>query len=104
MASGRPVRGIVLGSAISLAMDFTPIRLGCLPDEIVLRGGLLPKPVIVSNIRVVAGAPYLYLIKSNSVLCQFLAGQTSCKRPLVKTSVFETLQLARNTRFKALID
>ncbi len=85
-------------------MDFKPITLGCLPDEIVLRGGLLPKPLIVANVMVVAGAPYLYLVKSNPVLCKFLAGKSSCRRPLAKTMVFEDLKEARNTKFKALID
>lgn len=86
------------------AMDFQPVSLGLLPDEVVIRGGLLPKPMIVSNVKVVAGAPYLVLIKSSAVLCQFLAGKSSCKRPLVKTMVFETLLEARNTKFKELIE
>jgi hypothetical protein len=85
-------------------MDFQPVSLGLLPDEVVIRGGLLPKPMIVSNVKVVAGAPYLVLIKSSAVLCQFLAGRSSCKRPLVKTMVFETLLEARNTKFKELIE
>jgi hypothetical protein len=85
-------------------MDYQVVSLGLLPNEIVIRGGLLLKPVIVSNVSVVAGAHYLVLIKSNPVLCQFLAGQTSCKRPLVKTMVFETLQKARNTKFKELVE
>jgi hypothetical protein len=59
-------------SRLPRAIDFLPMALGCLPDEIVIRGGLLPKPVIAENVKVVDGFAFIYLAKSNPVLCKFI--------------------------------
>ena len=80
-----------------------PIALGCLPGELVLRGGLLPKPVILTNVKFVGNRPFLLLWKGHPAICKFLTGLSSCKRPLANSSVFESLQSLRNCKFQLLV-
>jgi hypothetical protein len=81
----------------------TPVAVGCLPGEVVIRGGMLSKPVILPNAKMVGDTPYIYLWKTHPVLCKFFSGKASCKRPLAGTLVFERLQKARNTKFQELV-
>ena len=73
-----------------------PVSVGCLPTELVLRGGYLKEPVVVSDLLVFEGLQYVTLYKVAPVLNKFLAGLASCKRPLAKSLLFETLAAKRN--------
>ncbi len=68
-----------------------------------LRGGLLPKPVILTNVKFIGGKPFLHLWKGHPAICKFLSGLSSCKRPLANSSVFEALQKLRNVKLQELV-
>lgn len=80
-----------------------PISLGCSPSELVLRGGLLPKPVILTNVKFIGDKPFLHLWKGHPAICKFLTGVSSCRRPLSNSSVFEALQKLKNVKFQDLV-
>ena len=67
-----------------------------LASEVVLRGGYLKDPAVLTRLRVVEGRHFLPLWKSCPVLNKFLTGQPSCRRPLAKSMVFEAVTDAKN--------
>jgi hypothetical protein len=80
-----------------------PVELGCLDTELVLRGGRLPEPLLLTGLRVVNGKQFVTLSKSNSVLNRFLSNSSTCKRPLAGTLVFEKLTKLRNDGYRQLL-
>lgn len=77
-----------------------PVCVGLHSSELVLRGGSLKEPEVLSGLRVVDGKPFLYLQQSNRVLCKFLTGRAACFRPLVTTSVVEELRRLRDQAYR----
>jgi hypothetical protein len=80
-----------------------PVALGCLATELVLRGGRLQEPLLLTGLRVVNGKQFITLSKSNYVLNRFLSKSSSCKRPLAGTLVFEKLTKLRNDGYQQLL-
>jgi hypothetical protein len=72
-----------------------PVALGLLPSEIVLRGGGLKKPTVLTDIEVVDSRPFFRLRKSDPVLSAFLGAGAPCRRAMAKTNVVEALCEAR---------
>jgi hypothetical protein len=78
------------------------VRIGCAEDELVLRGGFLPAPIVI-NVKVVADRKFIALSKSSVVLSQFLTGTAAYKKPLARTLFIERLSDARNAKVNAFI-
>ena len=71
--------------------------------EIVIRGGQMKKPTLITGLTCRDGKKYLYLWKNSNELSLCFAGQPACKRPLAKTMIFEKLAQARQTKRAALL-
>lgn len=72
--------------------------------EVVLRGGFLKGPVVVTGLTCVGGRMYLYLSKSNNVLLSnFFSKEPARNRPLAKTLMFERIAELRDAKYKALV-
>jgi hypothetical protein len=72
------------------------VSVGTSRHEIVLRGGFLAKPEVVTGIIEVHGMQFWRLAKQDSILNKFLTAGSLCKRPLANTSVIESLLMKRN--------
>jgi hypothetical protein len=94
------VRAIV--GCLAMAAS-SPVALGCLPTEVVLRGGRLQEPLVLTGLRVVNGKQFVTLCKASSVLNRFLCKSSVCKRPLAGTLVFEQLTKLRNEAYQRLL-
>ena len=81
-----------------------PVCVGVHATELVLRGGSLKGPAVLSGLRVVDEQQFVYLQQSNPVLCKFLTGQAACARPMAKTSVVEDLRKLRDRAYKEALD
>lgn len=46
---------------------------------------------------------YMYLVKSNPLLCSFLTKGASRTKPLAKTLMFERIAAARDAKYKELL-
>ena len=71
--------------------------------EIVLRGGQMKKPTLVTGLTCRDGKKYIYLWKNSNELSKCFTGEPAFKRPLAKTMVFEKLAQARNVKRSALL-
>lgn len=69
--------------------------MGLKPGEMVLRGGMLPGPTVITGVKTVHGCGFMYLWKTSRFLNAFLAGKMSAERPLSCTAVPEALQELR---------
>ena len=81
-----------------------PVCVGLHSTELVLRGGSLNGPSVLSGLRVVDDKQFLHLQQSNPVLCKFLTGKAACFRPMAKTSVVEELRKLRDRAYKEALD
>jgi hypothetical protein len=76
---------------------------GLRADEQILRGGKLQHPVLITGLRLsLDGTAFVALAKESGPLTRFLTGQSTAKKPLSKTLVFETLLQTRNTALEQL--
>ena len=76
-----------------------------MPSEVVLRGGYLKQPILLTRLVVSGGKKFVYLWKGSPELNKFLTGLSSCKRPLASCLVFEKLAERRNAAYRqALVD
>ena len=73
-----------------------PVCVGLHSTELVLRGGSLNGPSVLSGLRVVDDKQFVHLQQPNPVLCKFLIGKAACFRPMAKTSVVEELRKLRD--------
>ena len=94
------VRALVAG--VSMAAS-SPVALGCLPTELVIRGGRLQEPLVLTGLREANGKQFVTLSKASSVLNRFLRKSSVCKRPLAGTLVFEKLTKLRNDAYQQLL-
>ena len=81
------------------------IDLGLKLGEMVLRGGMLKRPTVISGVKIVHGCGFVYLWKTSRWLNEFLAGGMRGARPLSCTAVPEALQeLRERARLQSLQD
>lgn len=80
---------------VAAASAMEGIELGLMPGELVLRGGMLKGPTVISGVKMVHGCGFVYLWKTSRWMNQFFAGKLSGKRPLACTKVPEDLQVLR---------
>ena len=83
-----------------VAMEFS---VGLLASEIAVRQRSAKKPVVLTGIRTVGDKKYVTLWKNSPELAKLFAGVAACKRPLAKTSVFEKITAARNSKVRELM-
>jgi len=69
--------------------------IGVLPSEVVLRGGGLPEPVILSGLKVVQGSAYIPLRKEHNELHMYLTGQRQKMRLLQSSPIIGALVALR---------
>lgn len=82
-----------------------PVFMGCKPTEVVIRGGYLKQPLVLTGLSVVGGQQFFGLAKTSRVLNRFLCKEPLCKRPLARTLVIEKLAILRNDAYqKALAE
>jgi len=81
----------------------TTVRTGVSDAELVLRGGYVKKPIVLTQLRTLAGKQFLYLTKQSTQLSSFLCKERVNKHPLAKTFVFERLAKARDDVYKKLM-
>ena len=86
-----------------VAQDVALVAVGALPSELVLRGGCLKEPVLLSGLRTADGAQFLVLFKGCPLLNKFLTGTPVCKRPLAKTTLIEYILAKKNSAFDAAV-
>jgi hypothetical protein len=72
--------------------------LGTMPTEMVIRGGMLKGPAVLTGLCTALDKPFVPLRKSDKVLSLFLTGRPSSQRPLAKTLIIETLLTLRNNK------
>jgi hypothetical protein len=77
--------------------------LGTLPTELVLRGGLLKGPVVLTGLQIVMEKQFVVLRKTDKILNGFLTGLPASGRPLAHTLIMEKLQQLRNSKGKDLL-
>ena len=77
----------------------TPCSWVCQPSEVVLRGGYLKQPVLLTRLVTVDDKKFVYLWKGCPELSKFLTGLPVCKRPLASCLVFEKLAEKRNAAY-----
>lgn len=70
--------------------------------EFVLRGGLLPEPVVLTNLELIGGKPFFRFSHKNTHLCKFLTGRNAYLSPLANTYLGETLAQLRDERLLSL--
>ena len=93
-----------LACFLCLAMSAARVSIGLVgASEVVFRGGYLKGPVVATGLKNVGGKLYLYLVKSNVQLCNFLAKSPARHKPLAKTSMFERIAAARDAKYKELL-
>ena len=80
----------------------TPVITGLQPTEIVLRGGYLTGPMVLTRLRLCDGIKFCYLWKASHELARFLCKGQLRARPLAATAVFENLVKLRNDKFREL--
>jgi hypothetical protein len=80
-----------------------PITTGVAETELVVRGGYLKAPEVFTQLKLVDGSKFMYLVKSSHQLSKFLSREATHKRPLAKTDVFERLQKLRDDRYRAFL-
>ncbi len=72
--------------------------------EQIIRGGKLEHPLLITGLRLaVDGTAFVALAKESGPLTRFLTGQSTAKKPLSKTLVFETLLQTRNVAVEQLL-
>lgn len=72
------------------------VSIGLLPGEMVLRGGGLPAPVVLSGLREVSSRCFVALNRKDTALHLFLTGQAAYKRALGSSAIWAALTAARN--------
>ena len=80
---------------------YQAVALGCVDTELVLRGGYLKAPMVMTRLSVVDGDQYMSLWKSSPELAKFLFHGCSHSKQLKHMKVFETLACLRNAAIKA---
>jgi hypothetical protein len=86
-----------------MVAPYVPSSLGCLPSEVVLRGGYLREPLVLPRLQLAGGRQFVMLLKSGRELSLFLTGKPSRVRPLQQCLVFERLATLRNEAYKAIV-
>jgi hypothetical protein len=87
-------------------MDGQPANaeFGLRAGEHILRGGKLEQPVFITGLRLAFdGTAFVALEKGSKPLTRFLTGQSTFKKPLSNTLVFETLLQTRNMVLEQLL-
>jgi hypothetical protein len=81
------------------------VFVGLQPGEIVLRGGGLPEPVIVSNLLESNGKSFWRLCKRDSILCRYLlgSGYSKMRSRLASRPLWATLESLRAARRQELV-
>jgi hypothetical protein len=72
------------------------VSVGLLPQELVLRGGGLVRPVVLTDLREVAGSLFVPLSLVNPLLHEFMTGRKASHRDLAKAQIIQALAQARN--------
>ena len=83
------------GLRLPLPQD-QPVEFGLKPTELLLRGGRLDHPLVLSDVRWADGKPFFDLHKDSKELCMLLARQKPYARPLSGRPLFEELKYVRN--------
>jgi hypothetical protein len=78
--------------------DRTSVSVGLLDTEIVLRGGYLLRPEILTNIRLVDDRKFVPLWKSCPVLNKFLTSNCYSKHPLKGCTFFNAMKVLREQK------
>jgi hypothetical protein len=69
---------------------------GLMPNELVLRGGGLADPAVLTGLREIAGMNFAPLQKTSKVLHEFLTGRKKSHHKLADLQVIHLLSAARN--------
>ncbi len=77
--------------------------LGQLPTELVLRGGMLDKPIVVTDIVMIQGRQFMRLRKGDAKLSQFLTGVALSQRQMSNSTVIERLTTLRDDKYTILL-
>ena len=85
----------VLPRAMAISSD---VRCGLIDGEIVLRGGLLPKPIVFADLETIDGRLFCKLSHRSSALVLFLTGQSVCKHPMAHSCLQEVFLQLRHER------
>ena len=83
------------GLRLPLPQD-QPVEFGLKPGELLLRGGRLDHPLVLSDVRWADGKPFFDLHKDSMELCMPLTRQKRYTRPLSGWPLFEELKWIRN--------
>ena len=95
-------RGLGPSRAANMSTS-APVLVGLMPTELVLRGGRLKEPTVLSRLRLEDGCAFAALWKSDPVLNRFLSGTRLSARPLARSSVFNMLAERRNAAYKEAV-
>jgi hypothetical protein len=85
-----------------MAVVGSPIACGGLPSELVVRGGGLEKPVVLTELKEESGKRFYHLVKDNEVLALLLTGSGKSRRLLANSLTIENLGRLRDDKFAEL--
>ena len=73
-----------------------------LPSELVLRGGGLDKPVVLTELKEENGKRFVHLVKNDEILASLLTGVSKSRRVLSNTLTIERVGRLRDDKFAEL--
>jgi hypothetical protein len=85
-----------------MALVGRPIACGILPSEIVLRGGGLDKPVVLTELKEESGKRFFHLVKANEIVSMFLTGSCKSRCLLANSLTIEHVGSLRDDKFAEL--
>ena len=81
---------------------YTAVMVGLEPHEVVVRGGCLKQPAIMSGLRVLDGLQFCKFSARNPVLVKFLSGNSVCKSPFSASRLCDVLKDVRDRRVQEM--
>jgi hypothetical protein len=78
------------------------IACGVLPSELVIRGGGLEKPIVLTELKEESGKRFFHLVKDNENVALLLTGACKSRRLLANSLTIEHLGRLRDDKFNQL--
>ena len=86
----------------ALAFVGSTIACGVLPSELVIRGGGLEKPIVLTELQEENGKRFYHLVKDNDNVALLLTGACKSRRLLANSLTIENLGRLRDDKFTQL--
>ncbi len=85
-----------------MAFVGSPVACGVLSSELVIRGGGLDQPVVLTELKEENGKRFVHLVKNDEILASLLTGVSKSRRVLSNTLTIERVGRLRDDKFAEL--